>query len=100
MYKNFLPERRTIFLRLTGDNFRAAGKFPTEQTSFALLNMMCLCNNPYGQFISTLWRGSKDRQMLDSHISPHFQEVKDAALNGINIMVNDKNEYFNVIVFL
>ena len=60
LYKNFSISKRTIFLRETGDNFRGAGKFPTEQTSFSLLNLLPMANNPYGQFLSTLWRGSED----------------------------------------
>ena len=31
LYSNLHPAKKTIFLRCTGDNFRAAGKMPTEQ---------------------------------------------------------------------
>ena len=48
------PNKRTIFLRETGDNFRGAARYPTEQTLYAILNMKMMLNNPYGQFISTL----------------------------------------------
>ena len=33
LYKNMDQSRRTIFIRDTGDNFRASAKMPTEQTS-------------------------------------------------------------------
>ena len=36
LYGNLDPMKRTLFLRVTGDNFRAACKFPTEQMSFSV----------------------------------------------------------------
>ena len=67
LYKNFDFEKRTLFLRTTGDNFRACSRYPTEQTSVSLLNISELINCPYGQFITTLWRGSECRETLESH---------------------------------
>ena len=43
-------------------------KFPTELTSFSIFNMPALVNNPYGQFVPSLWRGSEDRHMLELHV--------------------------------
>ena len=33
LYGHLNPKQRTFFLRLTGDNFRAASKYSTEQIS-------------------------------------------------------------------
>ena len=100
LYKNFDPLKRTIFIRSTGDNFRAAAKFPTEQTSFSILNMTDLVNNPYGQFISSLWRGSESRAMLKIHVDSHYQELTEAVKNGVSLFVNNCEEVFNVVAFL
>ena len=99
LYKNFDPYKRTIFIRTTGDNFRAAGKFPTEQTSFSVLNIAEMVNNPYGQFISSLWRGAESRNMLKSHVSVHHKELAHAVKNGISLFVNNHEEVFNVLAF-
>lgn len=37
LYKNLNPAKRSLFLKETGDNFRAASRYPTEQTSFSLV---------------------------------------------------------------
>ncbi|XP_066930040.1 uncharacterized protein [Clytia hemisphaerica] len=100
MYQKFNPRNKTILLRETGDNFRGAARFPTEKTSFSLFNLLSFANNPYGQFISTLWRGSESRSMLDSHVSSHCKELKEAVLNGVDIIINEDIEHFNVVVFL
>ena len=73
LYENLDPKKRTIFIRETGDNFRAASRYPTEQTSIAILNMKRLVNCPYGQFITTLWRGSESRIMIDSQVTHHYE---------------------------
>eukprot|EP00111_Clytia_hemisphaerica_P013696 TCONS_00040283-protein len=39
LYGCFDPNKKTILLRDTGDNFRAAMRYPTEQTSFSLMNI-------------------------------------------------------------
>jgi Outer membrane cobalamin receptor protein len=64
-----------------------------------LINLLSLANNPYGQFISTLWRGSEDRITLDSHVSGHYIDVNKAVINGIDLTVNRIREHFNVIAF-
>lgn len=100
LYQNLSSSQRTLFLRVTGDNFRAAAKFPTEQTSYSILNMPELSNNPYGQFVSTLWRGSEDRKMLSVHCNAHFSELSYAVRHGVKLVVDGNVETFNVIVFM
>ena len=75
LYAQFDASKPTIFIRETGDNFRAASRFPTEQTSFSIMNMKDMLNCPYGQFISTLWRGSENRKMLELHCQKHYDEL-------------------------
>ena len=100
LYQNFDPLKITIFIRTTGDNFRAAAKFPTEQTSFSILNMADLANNPYGQFITSLWRGAETRNMLKLHASTHYSELSHVVSNGVSLVVNDCSETFNIVAFL
>ena len=100
LYQHFDPLKRSIIIRATGDNFRAAARFPTEQTSYSILNIRELANNPYGQFIQTLWRGSEDRDMLFTHVHSHYEELSNAVKNGITLSCENGNETFNVIVFL
>ena len=90
LYKNFNSSKRTLFLRETGDNFRAAGRYPTEQTSFSLMNLKTLSNSPNGQFISTLWRGSESRENLDSHVLDHYKELENLVRNGVTLEVEVK----------
>ena len=71
---------------------------PTEQTSFSVLNIQELCNNPYGQVIFTLWRGSESRKMLESHDSEHFKELGLLVRGGKKLIVNNE-ENFNIVVF-
>ena len=100
LYKNLDPSKRTIILRQTADNFCATGRHPTEQASFSILNITSLINNPYGQFINCLWRGSETRQNLESHIWMHLRELDMLVSKGIDLEFNGKIEHFNVIVFL
>jgi hypothetical protein len=72
---------------------------PTEQTSFSILNMMKLVNSPHGQFISTLWRGSESREMIEDHVSAHYQELEVCVRNGITLKIGDQLEWFNVLCF-
>ena len=64
LYKGFDAHHRTLLIRDTGDNFRGCSRYPTEQISYSLLNLKALSNCPYGQFLSSLWRGSESREML------------------------------------
>ena len=98
LYGHLNPNMRTIFLRLTGDNFRAAGKIPTEQISYSVLNNDCLLHSPYGQFLSSLWRGSESRLNIEIHVAEHYAEIKQLLLHGISI-TNEKGETekFNVL---
>ena len=54
LYQQFNSACRTLIIRDTGDNFRGASRYPTEQTSFSILNIPELITCPNGQFISTL----------------------------------------------
>ena len=65
VYDHLDPSRPTLLIRQTGDNFRAAGRQPTEQFSFSLLNFQQLTSNPYGQFVTHMWRGGESRSMLE-----------------------------------
>ena len=98
LYQKFDVTKRTIMLRDTGDNFRASAHYPTEQTSYSILNMLDLVNNPYGQFVSTLWRGKENRESLIVHVSSHYNELSSAVRDGISLLVDDQIEFFNVIV--
>ena len=72
LYGNLDPNLRTLYLRLTGDNFRGSAKFPTEQISFSILNNVGMLHSPYGQFIASLWRGSESRLNVQIHVSEHY----------------------------
>ena len=70
---------------------------PTEQTSFAVLNIRELSNCPYGQFISTLWRGSESRKMIESHVLFHYNELAELVKSGVTLNVDNVADNFNVI---
>ena len=72
---------------------------PTEQTSFSIINMMKLVNSPYGQFVSTLWKGKESRAMIKTHVSAHYEELEDTVKNGVTLSVDGVITKFNVIVF-
>jgi len=92
--------KRTIFIRDTGDNFRASKNYPTEQISFSILNIKELLNSPYGQFATSLYRGTEKRETLISHGLNHFDELETLVQNGISLQLPDKSEEnFNVVVF-
>ena len=73
LYSLLDKNKRTLFLRETGDNFRASARFPTEQISFSLLNMTDLLSSPYGQFVTSLWRGMEYRENLKNHVTAHYE---------------------------
>ena len=100
LYSSLQIERRTLFLRQTGDNFRAAARYPTEQVSFSVLNMMKMVNSPHGQFINCLWRGSESREGLLLHLSAYLADLENVVKNGIQLSVNGVLETFNVVVFV
>ena len=100
LYSNLDSRRRTLFVRETGDNFRASARFPTEQVSFSLMNFPDLLNSPYGQFVISLWRGSENRENLLNHLSGHFKELEEIVHSGLEIFVDAKLETFNVVVIL
>ena len=99
LYAHLDSSNRTIFIRSTGDNFRTSARMPTEQTSFSILNIKELLNNPYGQFISTLWRGSESREMIETHIAAHYNELSKMVRNGLHLCANDTLEHFNIVCF-
>ena len=67
LYGNLNSELPTIFLQVTGDNFRAAKKQCTEQVSVSILNVDELLNSPYGQILLSLWRGKENRKGIKMH---------------------------------
>lgn len=93
LYGHLDPNLRTLFIRLTGDNFRAACKYPTEQISFSFLNNTEMLHSPYGQFVASLFRGSESRENVDIHTQSHYTEIKKLLSDGIII----DNEKFNVL---
>ena len=101
VYKNLDTTRRTIFLRQTGDNYRAALKRqPTQQMSFCILNLQSLVNSPLGQFVVSSWRGGENRSLLRTHMDANFREVEEMAREGITMKVAGAEavESFNVVV--
>lgn len=100
LYSSLKSNQRTIFLRATGDNFRASKKFPTEQISFNIMNITNLLNSPYGQFIMSLFRGSESKDSIELHCKRNFQELDHLLKSGIEITFSeDKIERFNVVIF-
>ena len=97
LYGHLQPDKKTLFLRLTGDNFRAAGKMQTEQISFSVLNNKDTLHSPYAQLISSLWRGAESRLNIEIHTAEHYTEVKNLLMKGLEVTLKGKNEYFNVI---
>ena len=94
------PDHRTIFLRETGDNFRGAGRQPTEQDSFTVLNIPRLISSPAGQFVNGIWRGPETRELLDRHMAGTYHQMQEAVLNGVHLTLPDgSTETFNVVVF-
>ena len=93
LYGHLDPSLRTLFIRLNGDNFRAACKYLTEQISFSFLNNYDMLHSPYGQFVASLFRGSESRSNVDIHTLTHYAEVKELLTKGIMIV----GEKFNVI---
>ena len=91
---------RTFILRETGDNFRAASRYPTEQTSFNIPNIKKLWDSPYGQFVTTLWRSAESRAMVKLHLSAHYAELSVSIKYGVDLVINDEIERFNVIAVL
>ena len=95
LYSNIDFNLRTIFIRVTSDNFRSSARMPTEQSSFSILNIEELVNCPYGQFITSLWRGSESREMIENHLNIFFKEVEQLVKCGIEVC----GEKFNVVCF-
>ena len=100
LYYNLDKERRTFFIRETGDNFRASARFPTEQFSISVINIEELLNSPYGQFVMSLWRGTECRENVQQHLTMHFGELEEVVKSGLDLFINGVMENFNVVVFL
>ena len=64
------------------------------------MNVQSMVNNPYGQSINGLWRGSENRKELEIHIMKYFKELYDVAVNGIDLIVDGNIEQFNVVFIL
>ena len=101
LYGNLDPTRKTIFIRMTGDNFRTSRKQYTEQVSFSLLNVNELLHSPYGQFVSTIYRGKETRESIEQHTHVYHNEVKEMLINGGDFITPSGScEPFNIIPFL
>jgi hypothetical protein len=101
LYGKLDPCKRTLFLRETGDNFRAGAHQPTEQMSFSILNLTKLINSPYGQFLISIWRGPETRNYIQAHVKGHYDDVISAVHNGLALtLADDTMETFNIIAFL
>lgn len=72
---------------------------PLNKLHFRVLNISNLVSGPYGQFITTLWRGIECRETLEKHCKRHYNELTELVMNGINLTVNGSLEHFNIVVF-
>lgn len=98
VFQSFDPKLRTVFIRMTGDNFRASTKSQTELISFSVLNVKELLHSPYGQFISCIFRGSESRGNLQTHTEKHYQDMKSLIRDGKYFKCPNGNmERMNVI---
>ena len=98
LYEEFDINSKTLILRDTGDNFRAASRYPTQQTSFAILNLTPMINSPYRQFIKTLWRGHEN---IELYVQKVYTDLTNLVKNGLTVCLNgSKTEHFNVILFI
>ena len=101
LYGNLDPSKRTLFVRMTGDNFHASCKYPTEQISYSLLNNKSMLHSPYGQFLSSLWRGNESYENISLHTKAYHQEMKFLLMNGGEFeLPNGDHEVFNVVPIL
>ena len=87
LYSKLDPNKKTLFIRMTGDNFRAAGKKYTEQISFSFLNTSEMVHLPYGQFITSLWHGKETRTSIKDHASKYHTDMLSLLQNGFDFMV-------------
>ena len=97
LYGHLNPQSKTLFVRLTGDNFRASGKNPTEQISYSLLNNKDMIHSPYAQYISSLWRGSESRINVEIHTAEHYSEIKSLLASGLTVTFEENCEHFNIL---
>ena len=95
IYKHLNPKNRTIFLRVTGDNFRAACKQPTEQISYSILNIMDFVNSPYGQILAAIFRGKETRNSISNHVHSFYEQLSELLEHGLTIALT--GEQLNVI---
>ena len=72
---------------------------PTEQTSISILNMFKLINSPYGQVITTLWRGKESRMMVKKHVGVHYKVLEDMVRGGVSVKIDEALVSFNVVCF-
>nr|XP_047130118.1 uncharacterized protein LOC124810022 isoform X2 [Hydra vulgaris] len=101
LYEKFDINSKTLILHDTGDNFCAASRYPTEQTSFSIVNLTPMINSLYGQFITTLWRGIESHENIKLHVQKVYTDLTNLVKNGLTVCINsNKTEHFNVILFL
>ena len=86
---------------MTGDAFRMSKKSSAVQMSYSLLNNRSMLHSPYGQFISSLWRGKDHRALILSHSRKYHSDMKELLLGGAEFQLpNGDKESFNVIPIL
>ena len=69
--------------------------------SFSILNIKELLNSLYGQFTTSIFRGSENCFTLKNHGQAHFDELDNLARNGITVeLINGAQEHFNIVIFL
>ena len=101
LYRKLDTFERILFLRETGDNFRAGPHQTTEQMSFSILNLTKVIYYPNAQFLISIWRGTETRNYIQAHVRGHYDDVISAVHNGLALtLADDTIETFNIIAFL
>ena len=59
LYDNFNMEDETLFIRLSLEGFVSLAKHSTGRVSFSLLNIQDQVDNPYYEFLLSIWRGKE-----------------------------------------
>ncbi len=98
LYGRHRSECKTLFLRQSGDNYRSF-RLPTQQMSFALLNLQHLASSPYGQMINGIWRGPENRDLLATHCAALYKQLEILVRNGVDLLHDGQTVHFNVVVF-
>ena len=112
LYGNLDESRKTIWIRLSPDNFRTAGNKNAERVSYMILNFEEDTDNPFYEIFASIWQGGETRCEFQVHCGttdgfPYleytsrtndgiFNDFADLVVNGIKV----NGEWFNVVVLL